>query len=336
MQIVINSYGSYIRKRGECFEIKVDEVKKEISARKVQSLLITTSVLISTDAILLAHENNIDVVFLDQYGDPFSRIWHSKFGSTNFIRRQQLTQSESTAGVALAKSWIENKIDNQIQLLEKLKRTRAKKQKQIGEFISKITVFRNQFNDLNGAHIDEIRDKIFSVEAHCGKIYFQAISYILPDPYQFSGRSKRPAADLFNAFLNYGYGVLYSRIERACILSGLDPFIGFLHTDNYGKRSFVFDVIEPFRIYIDEVVVRLFSKRMVKTTMCRTIKNGVTLVKEGKQLLLTELNKAMEETIRYRGRNIKKSNIMEYECHRIANSLIGKDKNVDTVTFSDL
>ncbi len=336
MQIVINSYGSCIRKRGECFEFSVDKVKKEVSARKIQSLLITTAVLISTDAIQLAYENNIDVIFLDQYGSPFSRIWHSRFGSTNYIRRKQLVYSDGPEGLELAKSWIGEKLTHQMEFLEKLKRTREKKRERIEEYAEKLSVYRNQLEGVQGERIEEVRDRIFSTEAHAGKVYFDALNFIMPDQYKFSGRSRRPARDPFNAFLNYGYGVLYSRVERACILAGLDPFIGFLHTDNYGKRSFVFDVIEMFRIYIDQVVVSLFSRRMVKQSMYRSIRNGITLDKEGKQLLLEELNKAMEEKMRYRGRNIKLCNVMEFECHRLANSFIGRDKEVTLVTMEEL
>jgi CRISPR-associated protein Cas1 len=69
MQIVINSYGSYLRKKGECFEIKIDDKKTEISARKIQSILISTSTLVSTDAIFLAHENNIDIHIRNTFYD---------------------------------------------------------------------------------------------------------------------------------------------------------------------------------------------------------------------------------------------------------------------------
>ncbi|MCP4346281.1 MAG: CRISPR-associated endonuclease Cas1 [Desulfobacterales bacterium] len=328
MQLIINSYGSYIRKREECFEIKTDEQKKEISARKVQSILITTSVLISTDAILLAHENNIDIIFLDKYGNPYSRVWHSKFGSTAFIRRKQLELSENEQGLDLVKTWILEKIENQISLLEKLKKTREEKREKIEEYVAAISKIRDKLAMIGGGTIGKLRKRVFSLEAGCGKIYLRAVKFIIPERYKFAGRSQHPAKDEFNAFLNYGYGILYSKLERACILAGLDPYIGFLHTDRYGKRSFVYDVVELFRIHVDEVVIKLFSKRMVKQDMFRKIQNGVMLEKEGKQVLITEFNKSMEETMRYRGRNIKKTNIMESECHRIANNLIGKDKDV--------
>ncbi len=65
--------------------------------------------------------------------------------------------------------------------------------------------------------------------------------------------------DPFNACLNYCYGILYSLVEKACILSGLDPYVGFLHTDNYNKKSLVFDLIELFRIYGEQTAIYVFS-----------------------------------------------------------------------------
>ena len=69
----------------------------------------------------------------------------------------------------------------------------------------------------------------------------------MPERYKFESRSRNPTKGEFNVLLNYGYGVLYSMVEKAYIIAGLDPYIGFLHTDNYNKKSRVFDVIELFR-----------------------------------------------------------------------------------------
>jgi CRISPR-associated protein Cas1 len=49
--------------------------------------MITTSACLSTDAMKLAMDNNIDVISLDEFGDPFGRVWHSKLGSTTLIRK---------------------------------------------------------------------------------------------------------------------------------------------------------------------------------------------------------------------------------------------------------
>ena len=86
MQLVINTRGSYLKKSKNCFLVKTDDRTFEVSANKVDSVLITTAATITTDAIKFAVDNNIDIVFLDHFGDPFGRIWHSKLGSTTLIR----------------------------------------------------------------------------------------------------------------------------------------------------------------------------------------------------------------------------------------------------------
>ena len=55
------------------FFVKNDDKVFEVSEKKVDSILITTSATITTDAIKFAVENNIDIVFLDNFGDPYGQ-----------------------------------------------------------------------------------------------------------------------------------------------------------------------------------------------------------------------------------------------------------------------
>lgn len=321
MQLVLNSYGTYLHKKGDCFEVKRGEEKFLVSVKKVDSILITTAAYLSTDAIKLAMDHNIDMVFLDGFGDPYGRVWHSKLGSTVAIRRRQLEISEKEEGLELAKEWVLSKMDNQMALIEKLSGTRPDKKEKIGKHVEKIRGIRAQVDALSGT-IDEKRGSVMGLEGASGRVYFGALGFIMPERFKFDGRSRRPAKDEFNCMLNYGYGVLYSMVEKACIIAGLDPYIGFLHADNYNKKSLVFDLIEPFRILVDETVVHLFSGRQVKKKHFDQVKGGLTLNKEGKAVLLEALNKKLDKSVRYRGRNIKNRDIIQFDCHRIANSLI--------------
>ncbi len=70
MQLVINTYGSYLQKKGDCFKVKRDDQVFEVSVKKVSSILITTAAYITTDAIKLAMDHNIDIVFLDDCSAP--------------------------------------------------------------------------------------------------------------------------------------------------------------------------------------------------------------------------------------------------------------------------
>lgn len=325
MQLVINTRGSYLRKKENCFLIKNEDKVFEVSAKKVSSILITTSAYFSTDAVKFALDNNIDIVFLDHFGNPYGRVWHSKLGSTTLIRRYQLEYSTGLQGLKLAKEWIIKKVDSQIALLVELKNARRNKVEHLQLIIDDIAQKKEILQNLTGT-IEEKRNQIMLTEAVINKNYFFAISSIMPSQYQFDGRSRNPAKDEFNCLLNYGYGILYSIVEKSCILAGLDPYIGFLHTDNYNKKSLVFDLIEPFRSLVDKVVIHLFSKRQVKKDCFDKIRGGLTLNQAGKVLLISSFDEMMDKAVRYCGRNIKNRNIIQFECHRIANSFLKDNK----------
>jgi CRISPR-associated protein Cas1 len=320
MNIVLTTFGTYLHRNGELFVIKVKEEKAEISARKVRSILITTGATLSTDAIELALEKNIDVVFMDKFGDPYGRVWHGKLGSTTAIRRQQLRIADTEDGLKLALSWMVRKIDNQIDYLISARQKRPRASVALTEKIDKLRAGRDEVAALAGT-LNEMREQIFILEAHAGQRYWEAINLLLPEQYRFKERSRRPATDDFNCLLNYGYGVLYSLVERACILAGLDPYVGFIHTDNYNKKSLVFDLIECYRIWADETVVSLFATRQVKRDMFDKLHNGVTLNKEGKKVLMTRFDNFLDEKLRYHNRNVKRRETVQLDCHDIAGQI---------------
>lgn len=321
MQLVINTYGSYLRKKENCFLVKNDDKEFEVSAKKVQSILITTGAYLSTDAIKFAMENNIDLVFLDEFGNPYGRVWHSKLGSTTLIRRRQLEIAEKDDGLDLAKEWVLNKFNNQISFLEKLAHSRPEKEEKIREYIKRLQEIKLSLSELKGT-LEERRSSLMGLEGTGGRTYFETLSFIVPERFEFQGRSRNPAKDEFNCLLNYAYGVLYSLVERGCILAGLDPYVGFIHTDDYNKKSLVFDLIDMFRIFAEQTVVYLLSQRKIKKECFDSAKGGLTLNKEGKAVLIEGLNNVLEKRVRYRGRNIKNRDIIQFECHRIANQLI--------------
>lgn len=75
---------------------------------------------------------------------------------------------------------------------------------------------------------------------------------------------------------------------------------------------------------METAIFRLFSAKKVNKAHIDEITNGVTLNKEGKELLVTTLNGYMEsETIRYKGRNQSRANAMQQDAHTFANGLIG-------------
>ena len=327
MNLVINTEGSYLTKLGDYFCIKKDERKSTVSAKKVESILITTSTSLSTDAIRLAVENNIDIVFTKRDGEPFARTWRTKIGKISTIRRNQLSLNKNKLGKKLITEFLLQKMNNQKEHLEILMSNRRDKRavaikESIDVIEDKIKKIREIIDDESILNIEEIRLTLQGLEGNASKSYFQALSISIPDKYFFSGRSRNPAKDYFNCVLNYGYGILYSRVEDACILAGLDPHIGIMHVDRYNRQVFVYDLIEMYRVYIDKVVFKLFSTKKIKADFFDEVPGGYYLNKKGKEVVISTIEDYFLSKIRYKNKNIEIGKIFYYDCHNIANEIL--------------
>ena len=327
MQLFIDSYGTYIHVKDEMFEVRVKKdgeyQKHHYSAKKVTGIVLSPGVALSSDAVKLAVYHNVDILFIENNGRPLGRVWHSKLGSTSKIRKAQLNASTGEQGVYWIKQWIGRKITNQLDFLKDLKKHRKNNEEMLDEKIGQIGNLLESVKALEGNKMEDIDGSIRGLEGTAGRIYFSTLSELLTKNYRFNGRSYRPAKDPFNAFLNYAYGVLYGKIEKALIVAGLDPYLGFLHRDDYNQLSFVFDFIEPYRIHADRVIFRLFSGKKVNKDHTEEITNGFSLNKAGKELLLGSFNKYLEEEkVLHNRRKLVRSHIIQAEAHAFANHLI--------------
>ena len=327
MQLVINTYGTYLHIKDELFEVRVKkegiEEKHHFASQKVKSILLSKGAAISTDAIILAVKNNIDILVFEYDGTPIGRFWHSRPGSTSKIRKKQLEASMNEIGLKWVVSWLGSKTGNQADLLKRLKKNRANKAEQIQVHINSIEDLRKKILNTTSKKVSDVDGTLRGLEGTSGRIYFQALNELLSERYQFAGRSFRPAKDPFNTFLNYAYGILYSRVEKTLTIAGLDPFVGFMHRDDYNTKSLVFDFIEPYRIIAEETVFKLFSAKKVNDKHCDKITNGLSLNADGKNLLVQHFFKFFDEDkIRHKNRNQTRSNAMQLDAHNFANQLI--------------
>lgn len=328
MQLIINTWGTYVHVKDDMFEMRVPEEnnpprKQCVASQKITSILLSKGAAISSDAIILAMKNNIDIVVLERDGFPVGRFWHSRLGSTTRIRKKQLETSMGKQGVSIIKHLVGSKLQNQSELLKRLKKHREQKADELQQEIDRITALTGKIQALEAEKTDEIADTVRGIEGTSGRMYFGVLSSLLAEKYRFNGRSFRPAIDPFNAFLNYAYGILYSRVEKALIVAGLDPFVGILHRDDYNKKSMVFDFIEPYRTWADEVVFKLFSAKKVNDSHTSPITNGVTLNQEGKALLVQHFFKFFdEEKIRHKNKNQSRSNSLQLDAHALAQQIL--------------
>jgi CRISP-associated protein Cas1 len=298
MVVHIMSLGASLRVKDGLFEVINPQlpdgktyVRHEYAISHVESFWVHSSASVTTAALRLAIEHDIDFVLCDHFGMPLGRFMPHRPSTTAMVQKSQLWISQSPHAITYVKEWVGQKLNNQVKFLTELaEKRKSESKKLLKAAASKIEESSLRLMALEGKHISEIADILRGIEGAACRVYFEALNASLSQYYNFKGRSRQPAQDLFNAFLNYGYAMLYNRVEKAVTMAGLSPFVGFLHRDDYGgTRSFIFDSIEPYRIEIDKLVYRLFSRKIASVQQHGTTppnsENGMWLSEGGKKLI---------------------------------------------------
>ena len=322
MKLIINEFGSYLSKKDNRFVVKNKEKIEEYSADQVEQIMITSPSSLSEDVVRLAIENNIDIVFTSFYGKPFARIYPCTLGGTTLTRREQAIAYFDERGVKIVKELLKSKLKNQLFLIKRLSKTREK------IFSSEILALEKNLSEIekvNGEKIDFVRDKLLGYEGYGASIYFRCLNKVFPIE-----KREPEGQDVYNMALNYGYGILYSEVERSCILAGLDPYLGFLHTDRYGKPSMVLDMVEQFRAIIDRSIVNLFVQKRLSEEDIEVIGEGKLLKKEARTKIIEEIMKSLDWKANYKGKNLTLASIILEQGREIVRFLLGQSDKIET------
>jgi len=329
--LIVDEYGTYIHKKSNRF-IFVDKteklLKKGFSADKVSQILIYKGAAVTADAIELAVKKGIDIVYLDRIGRPFARTYSCEQENSATIQHYQARAYDDGKGIFLISSLIGAKIRNQGYLLKNLakKRNNERLIGQAERIMSLSEKVKEQAEEWG--YIEEARESLFGIEGEASRIYFQALSNILPGTVYSGTRTKKPPGDLFNAMLSYGYGILYTEVEKACILTGLNPYMGFLHTDLPGKPSLVLDLIEEFRQpVVDRAVLNLVTKKIVTEKDLKPVEGGFYLSQPGKRKTLEAVSERLAKVINYRDYRHSFSSLIFQQARGVAKFLTGESSS---------
>ncbi len=322
MHLVINSYGATLAKENNLFVISTPEGKQTFPPDVVKSISISKAARITSDAIILAIHHQVEVLFVNDLGNPEGRVWSVQYGSISNIRKAQLNFLYSNMALPWVKELIYEKLDTQIALLL----TFQPEKDQLPEFnqfksaINSIEDYKNKIRDLEGEFISDVGATIRGWEGAAGRRYFQSIALLMPAVYKFESRDRQPAKDPFNALLNYSYGILYGRIEGALIKAGIDPYVGIFHRDDYNRPALVFDVIEKYRAWMDYVVVRLSTAEAIPQEAFDQENKEAALILGplAKRILIQSVNDYLGEIIQLNGKPLSRISHIEEDMHKLA------------------
>ena len=325
--LVISMPGSFVGKTSQRVVVREKRRKvKEVPLFRLKKVLITSyGVSISSNFVRCCTEKNIPIIFFNSYGRPYAYILSPKF-SFYKLGIAQLSAVNDNRGIHLAKSFVEGKIRNQINLIKYYRKYKARKEFEFSQQceggIEKMQALLQKLNKIvENNSLEYLRPRIMNIEGQAASYYWSLIKYLLSNDVYFEGRERRGAADLVNSLLNYGYGILYSQIYQSIILAGLNPNISFLHKEQIGKPTLVFDLIEEFRQpVVDKAIIGMIRKKQ-KLPM-----EGINLSHETKLKLVNDVLKKLNSFVKFRGKRLTMQNVINFQANSIAKFLEGKGK----------
>lgn len=76
-----------------------------------------------------------------------------------------------------------------------------------------------------------------------------------------------------NNLLNYGYALLRAMVARSLVASGLLPTLGIFHRNKYNAYCLADDIMEPYRPFVDRIVLTIIQNGEDFTTLNPSIKS---------------------------------------------------------------
>lgn len=329
MDLLINTYGTRIRSTGQRIVLEVPGKKQseQYPIRSLEKIIILRPSSISTHAVQLALEFGVDIVYLNSFGTPVGRIFSSIPKGLAELRRSQLKISNSTHAFSIAKALVKGKSLNQLTYIKSLDTKLPKKF--TTEIIQSETILQSLTFMQDGPHA---REQLFGFEGFIADKYFKCLKKL----FKFPGR-KPQGRDKFNSTINYGYGILYNEVEKACLYVGLDPYLGLYHSERYGKPALVLDLVEEFRVsVVDSVIIPLFLTKKLGTKDFIRIKPGeYQLSMEGKRKVVENIFTRLHEDHSWHDKHYAMQDIITHQVRALAQYFLGKKPEYEPFIYRE-
>jgi CRISP-associated protein Cas1 len=277
----VMTQGAYLHRDGETVAVKIDRaVKLRIPVHTLEGLVCWGQVLCSPPVLALCCEHGVGISFLTEHGRFLARV-HGPVSGNVLLRRQQYCLCDNGARALPAVQMIVTaKVANSRTVL-----LRGARESVLAEHRERLRAAaqRLQWIGLDASRSDSV-ESARGHEGLAGQEYFSAFDAMVGgdhEAFRFGGRSRRPPMDRTNALLSFVYALLRHDIESALETVGLDPAVGFLHTDRPGRPSLALDLMEELRSPLaDRLVLALVNRGQLQAADFTVQDSGATLLDE--------------------------------------------------------
>lgn len=286
--LYITGANRYLALDGE--NVVVLEEQKEIGRVPLHNLqgIVTFGYTGASPALMGAcAQRSIDLTFMSGNGRFLARVTGEVKGNVTLRKQQYRVSEDKEKSLSISRNVIFAKVYNARWFLERAARDYSLRVD--AELLKEKSSFL--YKSLREIRSCEESAKLLGMEGEAASIYFSVFDQLIlqqKDEFVFHRRNRRPPLDNVNAMLSFAYSLLAGMCGAALEGVGLDPYVGFYHTDRPGRISLALDIMEELRaVMADRFVLTLINKRIIKAGNFIQKENGAVVLDEsGRKLFL--------------------------------------------------
>lgn len=290
---------SYLLRDGDNVVVKVNGGEMfRIPIHNLEGIICLGYMGASPQLMRLCTDNNVGLSFLTPSGRFLARV-NGRVRGNVLLRRTQYRVADNTEGsLNIARCFITGKIINCRTVLGRGIRDH-------GEIIR-----CDKIRSVDALLIENLQDieectssnSLRGIEGNCAKFYFEALDELIlkqKDDFFIKERNRRPPRDNMNALLSFLYTLLAHDVESALETVGLDPYVGFFHTDRPGRPGLALDLMEELRPFMaDRLALNLVNLKQLKgSDFVRKENGGVIMTDAGKKEILGTWQKRKQDQV---------------------------------------
>lgn len=315
--------------------------KEHIPLVKVDEVVVVGQVTLTTAALHLLLERDVEITFLGHYGQFKGRLSPSLSKNAILRMAQYRAHQDMSKRCELARRFVIGKLTNQRTMLQRYNRRQS--DAEMRQATEQMAMLLQQLAalPLERAHAAQRLtggdnriagtplETILGIEGTGSAAYFRCFGKLLSNREQwpFEGRVKRPPTDAVNALLSFGYSLLTNKVASAVQLVGFDHFVGYLHSSFYGRPALALDVVEEFRpIIVDSMVLTLLNNRMLTPNNFVVELGAYRLKDEGRKIFFTQFEERLNEEMIHPlfGYKVTYRRCLELQVRLLAKALTGE------------
>jgi len=247
-KIFLDDCGSFLGRGKGCLIVRGRNGKVEkypLFEDEIGEVHIRIGNSVSSAALATCAFWGIDTLILTQRGNPVAVVKSLKDDSHVKTRICQYESLKNGKGIEIARQIVLGKVQGQNYILRKY-----------GFSQHDLMRIKDIVNGVESKDLRILRNRLTAIEGHATNNYFRQIFQLLPMAISIERRRTFKAYDGINNTFNLAYTLLKWKVYRAIVKAKLEPYLGFLHSEQFGKPSLVCDLMELYRYLIDDFIIQ--------------------------------------------------------------------------------